>query len=334
MNDILRVISEVRPGIFRIPVDLPGSPLKKVNAYLIRVPGERNLLIDNGFNASESKVCLHAALSALGVWLAETDLCLTHSHVDHCGMTKSLITSPDQKVYISDSEYQWQSRFDDPFSAWERIFMRYRRNGMDESIIESVARNHPAKIYSMTRPVDFTLLREGDCLRYGGYDLQVSVASGHSPGHICLIDAQKAFAFVGDHVLGSITPLIAGNEERDMLGEYLASLDALLGHATGVAYAGHGEVIQSLDTRIGELKRHHQIRLQELRGLLAEKPPMTAYALSAHISWSGGKKAWQKYPPLLRCFAVSETLAHLVYLEKRGMAAPEDGKDYRLWRVA
>ena len=39
---------EIMQNIHRIPVPLPGNPLKELNAYLIRGK-DRNLLIDTGF---------------------------------------------------------------------------------------------------------------------------------------------------------------------------------------------------------------------------------------------------------------------------------------------
>ena len=38
----------ILPGLYRIPVPLPGNPLKELNAYLLR-GNERSILIDTGF---------------------------------------------------------------------------------------------------------------------------------------------------------------------------------------------------------------------------------------------------------------------------------------------
>ena len=40
------MVTQVAPNLYRIPVPLPGNPLKNLNAYLIR--GHRNLLVDTG----------------------------------------------------------------------------------------------------------------------------------------------------------------------------------------------------------------------------------------------------------------------------------------------
>ena len=49
---------QIIPNLYRIPVPLPGNPLKELNAYLIRGT-DRPLLIDTGFR---QEACRQAAL--------------------------------------------------------------------------------------------------------------------------------------------------------------------------------------------------------------------------------------------------------------------------------
>lgn len=62
------------------------------------------------------------------------------------------------------------------------------------------------------------LLREGDTVHLGGFDLEVIVAPAHTPGSICLLDRRRRALFTGDtvlrgtvwlHVQGSTEPRVA-----------------------------------------------------------------------------------------------------------------------------
>lgn len=55
----------ILPGLYRIPVPLPGNPLKELNAYVLRGE-ERSVLIDTGFRQQECRKALFAGLEELG----------------------------------------------------------------------------------------------------------------------------------------------------------------------------------------------------------------------------------------------------------------------------
>ncbi|MNF01238.1 hypothetical protein D3C80_2002040 [compost metagenome] len=79
-----------------------------------------------------------------------------------------------------------------------------------------------------------------------------------------------------------------------------------------LAYPGHRDPFTDFSTRIDELLQHHERRLKQICGLLGEEP-RTAFAMcealfGAHLRANAHN---------LR-FAMSETLAHLVYLEQKG----------------
>jgi glyoxylase-like metal-dependent hydrolase (beta-lactamase superfamily II) len=69
--------------------------------------------------------------------------------------------------------------------------------------------------------VDITVLREGDRLKVGEYNLEVVDLPGHTPGQIGLWEADKGYLFSGDHILSDISPNIsAWDLEVDYLDVY------------------------------------------------------------------------------------------------------------------
>ena len=93
-------IVEVLPGVYRIPVPLPGNPLKELNSYVIRGKGNKNLLVDTGFRLEACRKALIDGLESLGISMEDTDILLTHLHVDHTGLAPDLIRARLRQSYV------------------------------------------------------------------------------------------------------------------------------------------------------------------------------------------------------------------------------------------
>jgi glyoxylase-like metal-dependent hydrolase (beta-lactamase superfamily II) len=92
------MIEEIRPDFFRLEIPLPDSPLKFLNAYLIRSP-ERNLIIDTGFDRKECYDAMRAGLQQLQIDMTQTDFFITHLHVDHFGLLAELM--PETNILVA-----------------------------------------------------------------------------------------------------------------------------------------------------------------------------------------------------------------------------------------
>ena len=79
------MVEEILPNLYRIEIPLPRSPLKALNAYLIK--GDRRfLLIDTGLNRAECKRVMFSDLEMLRVDIKKTDFFITHMHADHLAL--------------------------------------------------------------------------------------------------------------------------------------------------------------------------------------------------------------------------------------------------------
>ena len=76
---------EIFPGLYRLKIPLPESPLKFLNSYIIKGP-DKNLLIDTGLNRKECLEAMQDGLAKLKVDLKKTDIFITHLHADHFGL--------------------------------------------------------------------------------------------------------------------------------------------------------------------------------------------------------------------------------------------------------
>ncbi|MFH1169209.1 MAG: MBL fold metallo-hydrolase [Chloroflexota bacterium] len=306
---------EILPGLYRIEIPLPRNPLKSLNSYLVKAPG-RSLLIDTGMNREECLQAMSASLDELRVDLNRTDLFVTHLHADHLGLAARLATAAS-KVYISrkdaaiiadeSSRGEWY---------WEDYYQIYCANGFPEDEARQSLDGHPGRRYGLLgwQP-DFCIVVEGDTLDCGGYRFRCLATPGHTPGHMCLYEADKKILVSGDHILFDITPNITSwPEVSDSLGDYLASLDKVYDLEVGLVLPSHRRLMPGHRQRIEELKEHHRDRANEMLSALAGGA-RTAFQVAAYITWDIDCSSFELFPPVQKWFATGETIAHLRYLE-------------------
>ena len=108
--------------------------------------------------------------------------------------------------------------------------------------------------------------------------LEAFITPGHTPGHVCLLLPEEKLMFSGDHILQKITPNIGWHSYSgpDPLGDYLNSLRATLTLGAERLLPSHGLVVEDPETRIHELLRHHDRRLQGCLEALGPMPTTAA----------------------------------------------------------
>ncbi|MDR2124642.1 MAG: MBL fold metallo-hydrolase [Desulfovibrio sp.] len=322
---------EVAAGIFRIEVPLPETPLKMLNAYLVR--GERrHLLVDSGFNRRECREALFAGLEVLGARPGEFDLFITHMHADHSGLAADLAAAPGTVVYAGKEDGESINKLCDG-EAFRRLLLNdAARHGCAAELLRALETKHPGIQYGPSGKIAFTAVDEGDMLVYGESRLQVLLMPGHTPGHMVLFDAQRGILIAGDLILGDITPNISRRRELpDSLGAYLDSLDKAQKLGATLTLPGHRGLIRDTAKRIGELRAHHARRLAEVLSLL-EGRSATAGELAPEMTWSIRGAVWADFPVPQKWFAINEALAHLDHLAALGIVVREESGDRTRFR--
>jgi glyoxylase-like metal-dependent hydrolase (beta-lactamase superfamily II) len=308
---------EIFPNLFREEIPLPQNPLKAINSYVIKDDG-RFLMIDTGMNRPECLKAMETYIQEIGVDLERTDFFITHLHADHLGLVSEL-ARPSSKVYFNrpDSEIIQDTHH------WEEMADTARLNGFPESDILTAISRHPGKRYHASRPLPLTLLREGDKIEIGGYFLVCIETPGHTRGHLCLYEPAKKLFFSGDHILESITPNISlWSEGDDPLKNYLQSLDKVSRYEVAHVLPGHRELFTHHRRRIEELKKHHEIRNEEILSIL-RRGKQTAYKVASQMTWDIDCERWEEFPLPQQWFAGGEALAHLQYLQGTGRVKRE-----------
>ena len=302
---------EILPNLYKIEVPLPRNPLKAVNSYIIKARG-KSLIIDTGMNREECISVLSSGLTELGVDLNKADFFITHLHADHLGLA-STMASDTSKIYFNQADADIINS-----EAWEEYSNFALINGFPENEVQRVIQSHPGVKYSTKGYVDFHMLKEGDAISIGDYLFKCIETPGHTPGHMCLYEPNKKIFISGDHILSDITPNISlfSNDENP-LKEYLISLDKVYNFDVRLVLPGHRAPFTNFRERIEELKRHHEVRVNEVLSIL-EKDNKDAFHVASQMTWDMSYESWELFPLLQKWFATGEAIAHLKYLEEEG----------------
>lgn len=218
------MVTQVAEHIYRIPVPLPGNPLKNLNAYLIQ--GPRNLLVDTGFRQEECRTALTAGLAELGVDMASTDIFLTHLHSDHAGLAPELL-SPTSRIFISQVD---RPRLPGPgvdmAARWANYDALFLPHGFPPELLKELETANPARALAPIPCDRYEGISHGHQFHYGGYHFQALFTPGHTPGHMVLWEADHGILLLGDHVLFDVTPNITiWPNYHNPLADYLRSLE-------------------------------------------------------------------------------------------------------------
>ena len=313
----MSLIEKILPDFYKIEIPLPRSPLKALNAYLINGQ-DRFLLVDTGMNREECLRPMLSALETLHVNLEQTDFFITHMHADHLGLVEHL-AKETSRIYLS--EVEASSLISIRKRARERLdelVEVYLSNGFPEEELRKAVENHPGFRYGLKRPMDFSTLKEDDTLQAGDYSFRCIETPGHSPGHLCLYEAERKILLSGDHILHDITPNITRWPElENALKAYLRSLEKVYPLEVNLVLPGHRSIFKDHRKRITQLLEHHRKRLTEALAAV-NGGNKTAWDVAPRITWDIRVKSWKMFPPVQKWFALGEVLAHLDYLEADG----------------
>ncbi|MGK6321563.1 MBL fold metallo-hydrolase [Sphingomonas sp. DT-51] len=162
------------------------------------------------------------------------------------------------------------------------------------------------------------VLADGDRVAGDGWTLTALATPGHTSQHLAYALEESQALFSGDHVMGWATSVISP-PDGDM-SEYLASLETLLARDDRVYYPGHGEAVARPRRLLRGMLGHRKQREGQIVRLLTTAPHSVAALVERmYVGLDAG----------LAGAAARSVLAHLIDLERRGVAAQEEGA----WRI-
>ncbi|RZU53749.1 glyoxylase-like metal-dependent hydrolase (beta-lactamase superfamily II) [Krasilnikovia cinnamomea] len=310
-------VERVREGLWSVPVPIPDNPLRYVLVYALEA-ADGLVLIDAGWDADASWAALNLGLAEIGAAVGDVRAVLvTHHHADHLGLAGRIREASGAWIAIHrlDAPREGPDRHS-PASWRSSVAENMVRHGTPRALARSAAAAMDAETFLDAAAPDVTF-EDGERIRLPGVNLQVVWTPGHSPGHSCFYEPQRRLLFSGDHVLPRITPQVAvyAGSRSDPLADFLDSLGRLEEFDVEEVLPAHEYRFRGLSPRLADMAEHHVRRLLELRGAVEAHPGSTAWELAGRLLWS---RPWETFSAESCCFALAETLAHLIRLENRG----------------
>ena len=304
-------------GIYLIPAPLPFKSPAWVNTYAIESNGGL-LLIDCGTDWGPGREALRQGFTDLGLEeSAVHTLVVSHLHLDHVGMSARLVEEWGCRFIMHERASKLVDKYNDTPGYVSRLTKIATTHGVPDSAVKATATFERPDYMPLINAPDHTVV-DGERIDLGdGRSLEVVHTPGHEPAHICVRDTRTGILFSGDHVLPRISPVIMWDTDlSDPLGDYLSSLQKLIGLNIGVTYPAHGTLIDQGDERARQILLHHDRRLLDMAELVRE----------------GETDAWEvmlkSFRPNLNAhqsrLAFLETISHLEHLRLTGRIQNKD----------
>ena len=327
-------------GIDAIPLPLPH--MGAVNVWLLR--GEPVTLVDAGPRVDGALAALDAALRGNAVRLEDVEqVLLTHHHFDHSGLAAAIRHRSGARIAAVGGVARYCARFEER-ALEERDFASsvMAAHGVPDGRIAHM-RDFWELIVAHGASFDTDVrLADGDRIRAGGRDLRVILRPGHSTTDTLFVDDDARLAFVGDHLLETISSNTEGFPAECDAGRpwstrwrprprirYLEGLRRTAAMPLERLFTGHGPVVADHAALVRRRLADHDRRSELIVSILAGGPA-TAYEI--------GERLWP--PQTVReqaLLVVWEVLGHLDLLAAAGTVAEhvEGGHSaFRLTRAA
>ena len=303
-------LNQVADGVFELRLPIPFED-GHVNVFLFP-DGKEVDLLDCGLNEEQSLDSIGRALQQLGS-LRLRRLVITHIHPDHYGAAGILAGPGLADLYIH--------RLEVPlvlprYVELEHLVQEVQRyllvNGVRGDEAEELSNSQRALSQVVKTAEPSVQLDGAELLDVGRLHLRVEWTPGHSPGHICLYDAEHELLFAGDHILPELSPNIGLHPQStpDPLHEYLDGLKRMAALMPKTVLPAHGRPFSDITGRVNALVQHHQRRLDQITEIV-DGEEKSAWQVALDL-WGVRNNLYEKR------LALQEGLAHLQALAVEG----------------
>jgi glyoxylase-like metal-dependent hydrolase (beta-lactamase superfamily II) len=326
-------VEQVTPGVWSVPVTIPDNPLRYTLCYLL-LADSGAVVVDPGWETDRGWADLQRGFEAAGLNADRvTGIVVTHVHPDHHGLSQRLSEASGAWIAMHRAELQYlPSRIGELIGGAEGFRSWLVRSGVPDDA-EIFGAGEDFRFFSMAEPD--VLLNDGDGLDLPGRRIRVVWTPGHTPGHICLHDADYDLLLTGDHLLPRISPNVGLTPVSgdSPLTRYLESLRAMHRYRSAEALPAHEYRFRGIAERSDALIEHHDARAREVLDIVAAMDRPTVWEVTQNLTWS---RAWDEITGYMRRAALAEAEAHIEYLEREGrliMRRDSEQGPYRLLAV-
>src|SRR6201986_1551625 len=231
------VVEQVRPGVRRVLCNNP-SPFTFTGTVSYIVGRGKVAIIDPGPDDEAHAAALLDAVRGETV----THILVTHTHRDHSPNAARLKAATGATVYAEGPHRASRPRYES-----EKISSE---SGADRDFNPDIR------------------VGDGETIEGEGWALQAVATPGHTANHLAFAWPQRKISFVGDHVMGWSTSIVAP-PDGSMI-DYMASLDRLPAREGGLYFCGPRPRKTEGPRYVRFLIRHRQAREASILHRLAK----------------------------------------------------------------
>ena len=305
-------LTEVATSLFELRLPIPWED-EFVNVFLF-AKGNRVDMVDCGMNSRESiELIRRAVRTVAGESARLRRLVVTHIHPDHYGGAGVLVAEDGAELYLHRLEVPMvHPRYLELEQLVHEVHSYLTVNGVAEPEARIMS-NASRSLRDFVTPAAASVQLEGaETVELGGRELRVEWTAGHSPGHICLFDAEARLLLAGDQLLPDISPNIGLHPQStpDPLDDYIRSLRRLARLEPELVLPAHGRPFADAAGRVGSLIEHHDRRKERILEIVGDR---------GISGWEVAVELWGVREPLHeKRLMLQEALAHLQSLACEG----------------
>jgi len=311
---------EVAPGVLWLRMPLPFA-LNHVNLWLL-ADGDGWCAVDAGLTTDAIKHAWNELLLTHPL----TRQLVTHYHPDHLGLAGWLEQKTGAPMWTTQGEYVSALALADGSGNYsvDAMIEMFRHHGLDRKRLDALKMR--GNVYREGFPIippTYHRLFDNQVFKIGEHDWRVIIGYGHAMEHISIYSASLKVLISGDMLLPSIStnvPVLAANPLGNPLKYFLDSIQRYreLPEDT-LVLPSHGRPFRGINARVDQLEAHHAKRCEVL--LAGAQTPKTACELLPVLFDRDVTDTHQSM------FAMSETIAHLNYLEDQGRIKRQVGAE-------
>jgi glyoxylase-like metal-dependent hydrolase (beta-lactamase superfamily II) len=324
-NGALPTLEQVREDIWALAQPMPGGRLAYSLAYLLRGTDGRVHVIDPGTDSDGNWDRLVAALAVVapegpGGAADVAGITATHLHPDHLGLAARLRAASGAPLGMHSHEVRALQRHSERTFDHDEVAARLEEWGVPAERRPELARyvdRSPEGPMTVDR-----VLADGDTLSIPGFSIEVMATPGHTAGHICLRDDERAVLFTGDHVLPTVFPGLGlgGESSTNPLADYIESIGRVRRYTDHEALPGHGHRFTGLADRADECAEHHLARAREVSAVLAGRDASRGapgvWEIASQLTWTAG---WGGLEGFQLLSALFQTEMHREFVRAGGL---------------
>ncbi len=320
-------LEEVSAGIHELRLPIPFED-GRVNVFLLTDGGEVDL-VDCGMNSPDSLAQIRAAVARVaGARARIRRLVITHIHPDHYGAAGDLVAGGAELLMHRLEVPMVHPRYLELEHLIDEVGHYLLVNGVPVAEAELMSNSSRALGAYVTAATPAVQLDGAETLEVGSRSLRVVWTPGHSPGHVCLYDAESGVLIAGDQLLPDASPNIGLHPQStpNPLDDFLDSLGRLARLEPRLVLPAHGRPFSDAGGRVEQLVAHHERQKERILGLVGDREV---------TGWQVALDRWGPRPHVYeKRLALQEALAHLQSLAEAGRLRKVATRERVTWRRA